>query len=120
MERNKDDNRQTEPKQPADVIRDGNLKASIWRNEGESGPFYATSFARTYQDRDGNARDTNSFVGSDLLKLSELARAVYTRTSELRHEEKPNRDEQEPARRAEFKQQRSAEAQEKKSRDQQR
>ena len=37
---------QQESKQPADVIRDGNLKASIWRNEGESGAFYATTFAR--------------------------------------------------------------------------
>lgn len=93
MERDKDDNRQTEPKQPVDVIRDGNLKASIWRNEGESGPFYATSFARSYQDRDGNARDTNSFVATDLLKLSELARSAYTRTNALHREEKEHRRE---------------------------
>jgi hypothetical protein len=29
-------------RQPADVIRDGSLKATIWRNEGEDGPFYPT------------------------------------------------------------------------------
>tara|TARA_R110001599_G_scaffold25282_8_gene90576 strand:+ start:1919 stop:2260 length:342 start_codon:yes stop_codon:yes gene_type:complete len=94
MERNKDDNRQTEPKQPADVIRDGNLKASIWRNEGESGPFYATSFARSYKDRDGEYRDTHSFVATDLLKLSELARTAYTRTNDLHREEKNQRREE--------------------------
>lgn len=119
MERDFSDDRPA-PSQPADVLRDGNLKASIWRNEADKGPFFATTFARTYRDTDGNARDTHSFVGSDLLKLSELARAAYTRSSELRREEKHNRDEQEPERRAEFKQQRSAETQKEKPRGQQR
>lgn len=73
---------------PADVLRDGNLKASIWRNEGESGPFYATSFARTYRDEEGRLHDTNSFVAGDLLKLSELARSAYTRTNALRREDR--------------------------------
>ncbi len=74
-------------RQPADVIRDGSLKATIWRNEGEDGPFYSTSLARTFEDRDGNLRDAHSFSGSDLLKVSELARKAYDRTAELRREE---------------------------------
>jgi hypothetical protein len=74
-------------RQPADVIRDGALKATIWRNEGEDGPFYSTSLARTFEDRDGNLRDAHSFSGSDLLKISELARKAYDRTAELRREE---------------------------------
>lgn len=74
-------------RQPADVIRDGALKATIWRNEGEDGPFYSTSLARTFEDREGNLRDAHSFSGSDLLKVSELARKAYDRSAELRREE---------------------------------
>ncbi len=76
------------PERPADTIRDGSLKASIWRNEGDKGPYYATEFARTYTDADGNPRDSRSFVGGDLLKLSELARKAYDRTTELRREDR--------------------------------
>tara|TARA_R110000787_G_scaffold166227_1_gene279242 strand:- start:2066 stop:2389 length:324 start_codon:yes stop_codon:yes gene_type:complete len=89
----KDDSTQTKddraPAQsrPEDVLRDGNLKASIWRNEGERGDYFATTFARTQKDQDGNLRDAHSFVGSDLLKLSELARKSYERTNELRRED---------------------------------
>ena len=75
------------PERPADVLRDGSLKASLWRNEGDKGPFYVTEFSRTYTDADGNYRDSHSFVGADLLKLSELARKAYDRTNELRREE---------------------------------
>ncbi|MEQ8287857.1 hypothetical protein [Thalassospira sp.] len=74
-------------KRPADVLPDGNLKASIWRNEGDKGAYYATELARTYKDADGNLHDTHSFVGADLLRVSELARKAYDRTSELRREE---------------------------------
>lgn len=84
----RDDTRTTEKtREPDDVVRDGALKASIWRNEGENGPFYSTTFARTYKDRDGNLQDAHSFSGSDLLKVSELARKAYDRSTELRREE---------------------------------
>ncbi len=86
MDRDKDD--QTAANQPVDVIRDQNLKAAIWRNESEKGPFYATTFSRTYKDQDGQYRDTNSFVAGDLLRLSELARKTYDRTTELRREDR--------------------------------
>jgi len=85
-----------ESKPPADVLRDGPLKASIWRNEGEKGPYYSTTFSRTYQDQEGNYRDTSSFVGGDNLKIAELARLAYSRSNEMR--------------RAEFKEKREANA----------
>lgn len=99
--------------QPADVIRDTNLKATIWRNEAEKGPFYATEFTRTYRDRDGEYRDTHSFVAADLLRLSELARKAYDRTSELRREDREHAKaasapETEEDRRAAFKRERIA------------
>jgi hypothetical protein len=77
------DNNRSENR-PADVIRDGNLKASIWRNEGENGVAYATVLARTYRTEDGAYRESNSFSGSELLRVSELARKAYDRTGELR------------------------------------
>jgi len=72
---------------PADVLRDGNLKATIWRNQGDKGVFFTTEFARTFKDAEGNLRDTHSFIGADQLKLGELARKAYDRTTELRREE---------------------------------
>lgn len=72
---------------PAEVIRDGNLKASIWRNEGENGASYATTIARTYKTEDGSYRESNSFAGTELLRVAELARKAYDRTNDLRRED---------------------------------
>lgn len=99
--------RQSEPREPAEVIRDGNLKASIWRNEGEKGAFYATTFARTYRDDEGQYRDSGSFIASDLLKLSELARSAYTRTNALRREERMQARDKDGDSRAQFQAKRS-------------
>lgn len=89
------DNDRQDPKRPEDVLRDGNLKASIWRNESERGDFFATTFARTHKDDEGNIRDSHSFVGADLLKLSELARKTYDRTNEIRRKEFKSRRKEE-------------------------
>ena len=77
---------QPEQNGPADVLRDGNIKATIWKNERENGPSYNTTFARTWQDESGAFRDSHSFSGTELLRVSELARGAYARTNELRHE----------------------------------
>jgi hypothetical protein len=71
---------------PQEIIRDGNIKANIWRNDGENGPYHTTSFARTFKNQDGEYRDSQSFSQNDLLPLSELARNAYTRVNELRRE----------------------------------
>lgn len=77
---------QQEANGPADVLRDGNIKATIWKNERENGPSYNTTFARTWQDESGAYRDSHSFSGTELLRVSELARGAYARTNELRQE----------------------------------
>jgi len=82
---------------PTTVIRDGNLKASIWQNEGEKGTYFTTILAKTYRDQDGNLRDTNAFNSNDLLGISELAREARSRTRELRQDLSPShRTEQTP------------------------
>lgn len=82
-----DNNEHDTPKRPADTLRDGAVKATIWPNEGDNGTYYATSLSRSYKDSEGNTRDTNSFVGTDLLKVAEIARGAYERTNELKREE---------------------------------
>ena len=71
---------------PADTLRDGALKATIWENHGENGTYYTTTLARTYEDKNGKLRDTNSFGGTDLLRVAELARDAYARSNALRRE----------------------------------
>lgn len=76
-------------KQPENIW-DGNIKASIWRNEGESGVFHSVTFSRVYEDRDGNPRDAHGFSGTDVLKVSELARESYSKVKDLDREERRN------------------------------
>lgn len=86
---------------PVDVIRDGNLKASLWRNEGENSVSYATTIARTYKTEDGAYRESNSFTGTELLRVSELARKAYDRTNDLRradYEREASKSRESPAR----------------------
>ncbi|MCF8467281.1 MAG: hypothetical protein K9G33_07745 [Sneathiella sp.] len=73
---------------PRDVLRDGNLKASVWRNESEKGPFYSVNLSRVYRDDQGDLRDSQSFATGDLLRVAELARKTYDRTQELRREDR--------------------------------
>lgn len=46
------------PRRPTETLREGSLKAAIWRNESENGAYHSVTVARTYKDRDGNLQDT--------------------------------------------------------------
>ena len=81
------ENTDTEKPRPK-TLRDGDIKASIWRNEGEKGVYYVTTLARTYEGKDGELRDTNNFVGTDLLRVAELAREAYTQSRVMDREER--------------------------------
>ncbi|WOI52571.1 hypothetical protein [Parvularcula sp. LCG005] len=71
---------------PEATIQDGAIKATIWRNEGDNGPYFATTITRTYRDAAGNPKETNSLVGTDLLRAAELARGAYARSRKLMKE----------------------------------
>lgn len=73
---------------PIDTLRDGTLKATIWKQDGKSGPFYRVNLSRSYRDDDGKWHDTDSFMGSDLLKIALLATRAYERTNALRQEDR--------------------------------
>jgi hypothetical protein len=68
---------------PVETLRDGAIKAAIWKNESENGAFFGVTFARTYKNGDGELKDTDSFSGSQLLRLARLADKAYDRTSKL-------------------------------------
>jgi len=68
---------------PVETLRDGAIKAAIWKNESENGPFFAVTFARTYKDGDGDLQDTDSFSGTQLLRLARLADKAYDRAGKL-------------------------------------
>lgn|GEM_PF-1621300 len=75
----------TAPAEKPTVIRDGNLKASIFHNVSEDGKaYYTTKLAKTYSDQDGNPRDTQNFSQSDLLRVAELGREAYAKINELK------------------------------------
>lgn len=82
-----------EHNKPEIVVRDGSLKATVWRNEGEKGDYYTTQLAKTYTDAKGNPRDTASFSQTDLLRIAELGRETYGMINELRREKNRERTE---------------------------
>ncbi|MCB9871507.1 MAG: hypothetical protein H6837_16745 [Planctomycetes bacterium] len=72
---------------PTETLRDGSLKATIWKNDGEKGPFFSVSLTRIYTDAAGNYHDSDSFSGSELLRIAHLASRAYDRIADLRQAE---------------------------------
>jgi hypothetical protein len=69
---------------PAATIRDGALKATIWRNTGDKGEFHSVRFTRTWKDEQGHYHDSDSFSGAELLRLAHLATKAYDQLASLR------------------------------------
>jgi hypothetical protein len=59
---------------PATTLRCGNIKATIWENVSEKGPFFSTTFTRSFKDQSGAWRNGTSFGLSDLEALLTVAR----------------------------------------------
>ena len=72
---------------PAAKLRDGAIVATLWKKEGEHGVFFNTTIARTYKDGD-TFKETNSYSGTELLKLSRLADKAYDLELKLKAEAK--------------------------------
>jgi hypothetical protein len=88
----------TEPKsqKPVKTLRDGRIAAAIWENETDGHSFYSVTPSRTYTDGDGKVQSTNSYSGTDLLKLSRLAAMAYDETRQLQTDN-PHEAQDEPA-----------------------
>ncbi|NWF71945.1 MAG: hypothetical protein HXY51_02705 [Nitrospirae bacterium] len=61
-------------KQPANTLRCGKIKATIWENTSEKGPFFSTTFSRPFKDQSGVWRNGASFGLNDLEALLTVAR----------------------------------------------
>jgi hypothetical protein len=59
---------------PAITLRSRSIKATIWKNSSEKGPFFATTFSRPFKDQSGAWRNGTSFGLNDLEALLLLAR----------------------------------------------
>ena len=60
-------------KKPANTLRCGNIKATIWQNTGEKGSFFSTTFSRPFKDQSGAWRNAASFGLNDLEALLNVA-----------------------------------------------
>ena len=58
---------------PANTLRCGNIKATIWQNVSETGPFFSTTFSRPFKDQSGAWRKASSFGLHDLEALMNVA-----------------------------------------------
>jgi hypothetical protein len=63
----------TSSKRPAITLRCRNIKATIWQNVSENGPFFATTFSRPFKDQSGQWRNGISFGLNDLEALMNVA-----------------------------------------------
>jgi hypothetical protein len=81
-------------KRPVEKLRSYPVQAAIWKNESENGIFHSVTFSRSYKD--GNDyRDVDSFSGTQLLQLSQLAAKAYDRAEELNRDARAKGEDQE-------------------------
>ena len=63
---------------PVETLRYRNLKAAIWKNQGQSQPFYSVTFTRSYRDQQEQWHDVTSFNSGDLPMLAKLANDCHS------------------------------------------
>jgi len=51
---------------PANTLRYGNIKTTIWENLSEKGSFFSRTFSRPFKNQSGAWRNGNSFGLNDL------------------------------------------------------
>ncbi len=78
---------------PTATLRDGRIKATIWKQDSEKGGFFRVNFSRAYRDKDDKWQDSDSFSGAELLRVAYLATKAYETTADLRSQQ--DRDEAE-------------------------
>jgi hypothetical protein len=71
---NKGGNKMATNNIPANTLRCGNIKATIWQNVSEKGPFFSTTFSRPFKDQSGAWRNGTSFGLNDLAALVSVTR----------------------------------------------
>ena len=65
-------------KRPAHEIRFGRLKATIWRQESDKGPWFSVVLTRSYQDEKKDWHSASSFGKDDLLVIAKMVDLAHT------------------------------------------
>ena len=60
-------------KKPATIIRSGNIKVTIWENEGRNRAFYSATFSRPYKNAEGKWHNASNFGLYELEPLMNVA-----------------------------------------------
>ena len=63
----------TEKSKPAHKIRSGALTVTLWKHEGDKGPWFTATPMRSYKQGD-EWKETNSYGQEDFLELAEMFR----------------------------------------------
>ena len=88
-------NDDTARNKPVEVLRDGPLKVSIFRNQSERGEYHSLDPSRIYTDDDGNVREAKTLRGTEALRMAHLLTKGYDRIGEfktaMKQERKPAR-----------------------------
>ncbi|MFN0012176.1 MAG: hypothetical protein ACKVS8_11100 [Phycisphaerales bacterium] len=79
----------TEKTKPAHTVRCGLIRAAIWRNESENGPFYNATFERRFRGGDGQWKGTTGYGRDDLLALAKVADSAHTWICQQQESDKP-------------------------------
>jgi hypothetical protein len=61
---------------PAMKFRDRNLSVAIWKNQGDNGPWFSVTPARTYK-QDDQWKESDSYSDDELLRLAILFQDAY-------------------------------------------
>ena len=85
-------------KKPAAKVNLYPVSAAIWRNTAEQGDaFYSVTFERSYRDKGGNWKRSDSFTSSDLLLLAKVADLAHSEVVKLRSNDRQASFEEDPA-----------------------
>ena len=77
---------------PLEVLRDGNLKVTLWANQSKKSDFFINAVgAKTYESTDGTLKDTHSFTGPEMLRIGKLMDHAYDRSQALMREHRQSK-----------------------------
>jgi hypothetical protein len=70
---------------PIKTFKQGGVEVSVWRNSGEKGDMYNTTFRNSYKDdKSGEWKETSSFSPTDLAVVAQLSSQAFQAIIELK------------------------------------
>jgi hypothetical protein len=67
----------TDKAKPAHKIRSGALTVTVWKNDGDKGPWYSVTPARSYKQGE-EWKESDSYGFEDLMTLAKLLDLAHT------------------------------------------